>query len=108
MCIRERALLADPARKRRYTREQYLRSPAEMAELFADIPAALANSVEIARRCSLPLKLGTSQLPIFPTPDGSFGRGFHPRQCRRRGWRGAWPRGWVAGSAVAGGVLRAA
>jgi DNA polymerase-3 subunit alpha len=71
VCIRERALLADPARKRRYTREQYLRSPAEMAELFADIPAALANSVEIARRCSLPLKLGTSKLPIFPTPDGS-------------------------------------
>jgi DNA polymerase-3 subunit alpha len=71
VCIRERALLADPSRKRRYTREQYLRSPAEMAVLFADIPAALANSVEIARRCSLPLKLGTSKLPIFPTPDGS-------------------------------------
>jgi DNA polymerase-3 subunit alpha len=71
VCIRERALLADASRKRRYTREQYLRSPAEMAELFADLPAALANSVEIARRCSLPLKLGTSQLPIFPTPDGS-------------------------------------
>ncbi len=71
VCIRERALLADASRKRRFTREQYLRSPAEMAELFADIPVALANSVEIARRCSLPLKLGTSKLPIFPTPDGS-------------------------------------
>jgi DNA polymerase-3 subunit alpha len=76
VCIRERALLADPARKRRFTREQYLRSPAEMAELFADIPAALANSVEIARRCSLPLKLGTSQLPVFPTPDGSSAEDF--------------------------------
>ncbi len=41
-----------------------------MAELFADLPAALANSVEIARRCSLPLKLGTSKLPVFPVPDG--------------------------------------
>jgi len=71
VCIRERALLADPSRKRRYTREQYLRTPAEMAALFADLPAALANSVQIARRCSLPLKLGTSKLPIFPTPDGS-------------------------------------
>jgi DNA polymerase-3 subunit alpha len=71
VCIRERALLADATRKRRYTREQYLRSPAEMAALFADIPQALANSVEIARRCSLPLKLGTSRLPVFPVPDGS-------------------------------------
>ena len=71
VCIRERALLADPSRKRRYTREQFLRTPAQMAELFADMPEALANSVEIARRCSLPLKLGTSRLPVFPVPDGS-------------------------------------
>ncbi len=71
VCIRERALLADASRKRRYTREQFLRTPAQMAELFADIPEALANSVEIARRCSLPLKLGTSRLPVFPVPDGS-------------------------------------
>ena len=71
VCIRERALLADPARKRRYTREQFLRTPAQMAELFADLPEALANTVEIARRCSLPLKLGTSRLPVFPVPDGS-------------------------------------
>jgi DNA polymerase III subunit alpha len=71
VCIRERALLADPARKRRYTREQFLRTPEQMAELFADMPEALANSVEIARRCSLPLKLGTSRLPVFPVPDGS-------------------------------------
>ncbi|HTQ36309.1 MAG TPA: DNA polymerase III subunit alpha, partial [Steroidobacteraceae bacterium] len=76
VCIRERALLADAARRRRYTREQYLRSPAEMAELFADLPAALANSVEIARRCSLPLTLGTSKLPVFPTPDGSSAEQF--------------------------------
>jgi DNA polymerase-3 subunit alpha len=71
VCIRERTLLADPNRRRRYTREQYLKTPAQMAELFADLPEALANSVEIARRCSLPLKLGQSQLPRFPTPDGS-------------------------------------
>jgi DNA polymerase-3 subunit alpha len=71
VCIRERALLADAARKRRYTREQFLRTPAQMSELFADLPEALANSVEIARRCSLPLKLGTSRLPVFPVPDGS-------------------------------------
>ena len=76
VCIRERALLADPTRKRRYTREQFLRTPAQMAELFADLPEALANSVEIARRCSLPLKLGSSRLPVFPVPDGSSAEDF--------------------------------
>src|SRR5688572_16520722 len=70
VCIADGAQLADPSRKRRYTDAQYLRSPAEMAQLFADIPEALANSVEIARRCSLPLKLGESRLPVYPLPDG--------------------------------------
>src|SRR5690606_24033129 len=41
-----------------------------MAELFADLPSALANSVEIARRCSLPMTLGKPRLPDFPTPGG--------------------------------------
>jgi len=84
VCIRERVLLADPSRKRRYTREQYLRSAAEMAQLFADIPEALANSVQIARRCSLPLKLGTSRLPVFPVPGGGSAEE-HIRTCAADG-----------------------
>ncbi|MFZ2508620.1 MAG: DNA polymerase III subunit alpha [Steroidobacteraceae bacterium] len=71
VCIHDGARLDDPARPRRYTPEQYLKSPAEMAELFADLPEALANSVEIARRCSLPLTLGRSFLPAFEVPDGA-------------------------------------
>ncbi len=70
VCIQEGSLLADPARPRRYTEQQYLRSPAEMAELFAELPEALENSVEIARRCSLELKLGESKLPEYPVPAG--------------------------------------
>ncbi|HEX6638289.1 MAG TPA: DNA polymerase III subunit alpha, partial [Steroidobacteraceae bacterium] len=70
VCISEGAQLADPARPRRYTESQYLRSPEEMAALFADIPEALQNTVEIARRCSLPLRLGESRLPIYPLPEG--------------------------------------
>ncbi len=70
VCIRDGTLLADPSRPRRYTREQYLRTPAEMAELFSDVPEALANTVEIARRCSLALKLGEARLPDYPVPDG--------------------------------------
>ena len=70
VCIQDGALLADPARVRRYTRQQYLRSPAEMSALFADLPEALANSVEIARRCSLELTLGEARLPQYPVPAG--------------------------------------
>ncbi|HEY7379043.1 MAG TPA: DNA polymerase III subunit alpha, partial [Steroidobacteraceae bacterium] len=68
VCIQEGSLLADPARRRRYSELQYLRSPAEMSELFADLPEALENSVEIARRCSLELRLGESKLPEYPVP----------------------------------------
>ncbi len=70
VCIHDGALLADPARVRRYSRQQYLRSPAEMSALFADLPEALANSVEIARRCSLELTLGAARLPQYPVPAG--------------------------------------
>jgi DNA polymerase-3 subunit alpha len=71
VCIRRGELLADPARPRRYTPQQFLRSPSEMAALFPEAPELLANSVEIARRCSLALKLGEPRLPVFPTPDGT-------------------------------------
>ncbi len=71
VCIHEGSLLADTTRRRRYTHEQYLRTPQQMAELFADVPEAIRNTVEIARRCSLVLKLGSSRLPIYPVPDGS-------------------------------------
>ena len=70
VCIHEGALLADPARPRHYTREQYLRSPEEMIERFADLLEAIENSVEIAKRCSLVLQLGESRLPIYPVPEG--------------------------------------
>src|SRR3954465_7049336 len=70
VCIADGTQLADPSRPRKYTESQYLRSPQEMAQVFADIPEALQNSVEIARRCSLPLKLGESRLPNYPLPDG--------------------------------------
>ena len=70
VCIHDGATLDDPRRPRRYSDQQYLRTPAEMAELFADLPEALENSVEIARRCNLRLELGRNVLPDFPVPDG--------------------------------------
>jgi DNA polymerase-3 subunit alpha len=70
VCIHDGALLADSGRVRRYSQQQYLRTPQEMAVLFADVPEALANSVEIALRCSLVLKLGEARLPPYPVPGG--------------------------------------
>src|SRR5467141_2899894 len=71
VCIAEGQVLGDQRRPRLFTQESYFLSQAEMAKLFADLPEALANSVEIARRCNLALELGKSQLPKFPTPDGA-------------------------------------
>ncbi|ROR32229.1 DNA polymerase III subunit alpha [Inmirania thermothiophila] len=82
VCIHEGRTLDDPARPRRYTEAQYLRGPQEMAELFADLPEALANAVEIARRCNLELTLGRSVLPDFPLPPGEDAPGFLARQAR--------------------------
>ncbi|MBC7984363.1 MAG: DNA polymerase III subunit alpha [Candidatus Obscuribacterales bacterium] len=70
VCIQEGAQLADPNRSRRYSDQQYLKTPVEMAELFVDLPEAIENTVEIARRCSLELKLGKSVLPAYPVPAG--------------------------------------
>ncbi len=70
VCIHEGRTLDDPRRPRVYSEEQYLRTPAEMAELFADLPEALENSVEIAKRCNLELELGKNYLPEFPVPAG--------------------------------------
>ncbi|MGA7180155.1 MAG: DNA polymerase III subunit alpha [Thiobacillaceae bacterium] len=69
VCISEGYLLADSRRLKNFTSEQYFKSPQEMLELFADLPEALANSVEIAKRCNLSLELGKSKLPLFPTPN---------------------------------------
>ena len=70
VCIAEGEILGNPRRVRRFTPEQYFKSSAEMAELFADLPSAVANAAEIAKRCNLTLVLGKPQLPEFPVPDG--------------------------------------
>jgi DNA polymerase-3 subunit alpha len=70
VCIAEGEILANPRRTRRFTTEQYFKSRSEMAALFADLPVALENSIEIAKRCNLTLTLGKPRLPLFPTPPG--------------------------------------
>jgi DNA polymerase-3 subunit alpha len=70
VCIAEGYVLADSRRPKSFTPDQYFKTQAEMVALFADVPEALANSVEIAKRCNLTLTLGKNYLPQFPTPDG--------------------------------------
>jgi len=70
VCINQGRVLDDDRRPKDYTNQQYLRSAEEMAELFADIPEALANTVEIAKRCNLTLTLGKNFLPDYPVPEG--------------------------------------
>ena len=69
VCVAEGETLANPKRVKRFSPEQHFKTQAEMAALFADLPSALANTVEIARRCNLQLVLGKPQLPDFPTPE---------------------------------------
>lgn len=68
VCVAEGETLGNPRRIKRFTREQYLKTQAQMEALFADLPSALANTVQIARRCNLTLVLGKPRLPDFPTP----------------------------------------
>jgi len=70
VCIHEGRTLTDPRRPKTYTEQQYLRTPQEMSELFDDLPEAIENSVEIARRCNVELELGKDFLPEFPLPEG--------------------------------------
>jgi DNA polymerase-3 subunit alpha len=70
VCIAQGYTLSDRRRPRLFSPEQYFRTQAEMAELFRDVPQALANSVEIALRCNFTLELGRTRLPQFRTPGG--------------------------------------
>ena len=69
-CINQGRVLADPKRPHDYSEEQYFKSAEEMEALFADIPEALENTVELAKRCNLELTFGEYFLPNFPVPEG--------------------------------------
>ena len=68
VCIADGEILGNAKRVRKFTPQQYFKSAVQMEALFADVPSAIANTVEIAKRCSLTLVLGKNYLPEFPTP----------------------------------------
>lgn len=73
VCIHDGFTREDTRRPKRFSEQQYLRSTEEMLELFCDIPEAIENTVEIARRCNVTVQLGTYFLPDYPTGDLSIG-----------------------------------
>ncbi len=70
VCIQQGVTLNDPHRSRHYTDQQYFRNQRDMLQLFSDLPEALANSIEIAKRCNVTFTLGKSLLPHFLVPQG--------------------------------------
>ena len=84
VCVHEGRVLDDARRPRRYTREQYLRTPQEMADRFADIPEAIANAAAIARRCNFRMRLDDYHLPRFPLPEGVE----EAERLRAQAWEG--------------------
>ncbi len=70
VCIHEGRVLDDPRRPHDFTDQQYLRSAEEMCQIFADIPEAIVNTVEIAKRCNINVTLGENVLPDYPVPAG--------------------------------------
>ncbi len=83
VCISEGRVLDDPRRERRYSEQQYLRDADEMLELFIDIPEAIQNTVEIAKRCNVELDLGNNYLPDFPIPEGLTEEQFLSQESER-------------------------
>ena len=70
VCIHEARLLNDAQKNKVFVEEQYLKSPEAMASLFSDLPEALENSVEIAKRCNVVLDFSQIHLPHYPISAG--------------------------------------
>ena len=84
VCIQEKRVIDDETRERRYTEDMWLKGAAEMAEAFSDIPEALQNSIEIAKRCNLHQSFYQPAFPRYPVPEGET-LDQHLGQCAREG-----------------------
>ncbi|MBE8189496.1 MAG: DNA polymerase III subunit alpha [Candidatus Thioglobus sp.] len=70
ICISQGGLLDDSRRQKKYHHQQYLKSAAQMSKLFADLPEAITNSIEISKRCNVHFELHKKNyLPNFPIPN---------------------------------------
>jgi DNA polymerase-3 subunit alpha len=83
VCINQGVVIADPRRPKYYQAKQYLRSAEEMQTIFADLPSAIENAVEISKRCTVKLNLGDNFLPDFPVPAGDNIESFLSSQSKK-------------------------
>jgi DNA polymerase-3 subunit alpha len=96
LAIQTGTLISDPNRMRMTDPTYYLRSPEEMARIFAEVPDALANTLLIADRCNVELDFKEYHLPNFPVPEGFTSQTYLKSLCevgveRRYGNRAADP-----------------
>ncbi len=91
LCIQTGKTLADENRMQFETQEFYLKSPEEMLMVFGDYPEALANTVEISRRCQVEFTFGQMHLPPFPLPAGEAGEAAYLRKLCLKGLEERYP-----------------
>lgn len=84
LCIQTGKTINDPNRMQFPNQEFYLKDAAEMAELFADCPEALTNTVKIAERCHVEIDFNELHLPQFPVPEGETDVSYLRRLCEER------------------------
>ncbi len=82
VCIADSDTLDNPGREKKYSDAQYFKSEEEMCALFEDVPEAIENTLEIAKRCNVELRLGEYFLPQYPVPDGMGMDEFFRKICR--------------------------
>ncbi|MDO8557965.1 MAG: DNA polymerase III subunit alpha [bacterium] len=83
VCIQTNQSLAKEERLTMKDNDYSLKSPAEMFELFGDMPQAIENTVRIAEQCNVEIELGKSQLPHFTVPEGYETNSYLEMLCQR-------------------------
>lgn len=82
VCVQTNTTINDPKRLKSDSDQLYLKSPEEMARVFADLPEAISNTIRIAEMCSLDLGFKGYHLPEFPVPDGLSSEQYLEQLCR--------------------------
>ena len=90
LCVQTGSLMSDPDRFRFSGEEHYLKSAAEMRQLFRDVPSACDNTLWIAERCDVEIEFGNPQLPDFPIPEGFDGADAYLEHLAFEGARKRW------------------
>ena len=83
LCIQTGSRLSEENRLRFSSQEFFFKSEEEMRAAFPDHPEALANTLEVAERCNLEIKLDEMLIPHFPVPDGYDETSYLREQCEK-------------------------